>query len=253
MVYFLIIFIIYSMKLFYIYLICFIASIATLIGNFFLLFPRKYERLIIGFSMGLSFGVMFCISILELIPEALLLGFYSLSKFGLFVLAFIFLFIGLAIVKLFDISIKEKGSLYKIGIMSSLSLFLHNVPEGVICALSMVSNFSLGIKMTLMILIHNIPEGICISLPIYYATGKKRKALFYTFFSSLGEFIGAFMTLSLVHGAISDPILFMLLLITAGIMITLSIFKLFPLGFNHSKKSLFLGIGVGFIIVLITL
>ena len=44
------------------------------------------------------------------------------------------------------------------------------------------------------IALHNIPEGIAISIPIYYATKSKVKALYYTFISALSEPFGALIT-----------------------------------------------------------
>ena len=80
-----------------------------------------------------------------------------------------------------------------------ISLLIHNIPEGVICAISSINNIELGLKMSFMIMIHNIPEGIVISLPIYYATKSRGKAFMYTIISSLGEIIGAIITMIFLY------------------------------------------------------
>lgn len=41
------------------------------------------------------------------------------------------------------------------------------------------------------IAIHNIPEGIAVSVPIYYATGSRKKAFGWSFLSGLAEPVGA--------------------------------------------------------------
>jgi len=44
---------------------------------------------------------------------------------------------------------------------------------------------------TLAIEMHNIPEGIAVLVPIYFATGNKKKAFFYSSLSGLAEPVGA--------------------------------------------------------------
>ena len=39
--------------------------------------------------------------------------------------------------------------------------------------------------------VHNIPEGISVSVPIYYATGDRKKAFIYSFLSGVAEPVGA--------------------------------------------------------------
>jgi len=50
---------------------------------------------------------------------------------------------------------------------------------------------TLGVAIAVAIAIHNIPEGIAASVPIYFATGSRKKAFRYSFFSGLAEPVGA--------------------------------------------------------------
>lgn len=235
-------------------LITSIAGLATLLGNLLLFVPMKYKERLISFSLGLSFIVMLLISVFDLIPEALKLLYGEFPMLVLFGFAFLCLFIGYFFVFFFDKKIGEQDSLYKIGILSMLSLLIHNIPEGMLCAITSSANLHLGIKFSLMIMIHNIPEGICISLPIYYSTGSRWKAFFYTFISSLGEISGALLTLFLFRKYLNRYILFAILLITAGIMISLSISKVFKEGLQFRKYLyLLLGILLGTMVVFFTL
>ncbi len=43
----------------------------------------------------------------------------------------------------------------------------------------------------LAIALHNIPEGISVSVPIFYATGNRKKAFLYSLLSGLAEPVGA--------------------------------------------------------------
>ena len=229
-----------------------IAGLATILGNVVVLFKFKNRGGIISFSLGMAFVVMFLISIIELIPNALLL-----SKDNIiykFFLPLFLLLIGYGLVILFDSNIKEGSSLYKVGILSMISLLIHNIPEGIICAMSSIKDIDLGVKMTLVIMLHNIPEGICISLPIYYSTGSRGKAFLYSLICGLGEIVGALFTLLFLKKYINNFILYVIYLITAGIMITLSTKKIMLEGLSYKKYLNFiLGIIVGIVILVITL
>lgn len=231
-----------------------IAGFSTMLGNILLIIPQKYKKRILSFSLGLSFCVMFLVSILELVPEGLLLGKEKFSKIPLFFISLFLMAVGAFLVITINKRIKNEDSLYKIGVLSMLSLLIHNIPEGVLCVLSSLTNTNFGLKMILLILIHNIPEGICISLPIYYATKNRRKAIFYTFISGLGELLGAILTITLLHRYINSMTLYCVFLFTAGIMIYLSVFKILKESLTYKKYiSLLIGILLGVVIILLTL
>ena len=231
-----------------------IAGLSTIIGNILLFIDNKYKDKLISFSMGLSFIVMFLISILELIPEGIELLYFKYSNVQVFLIALIFLLFGYFLVYVIDNNISSEDKIYKIGILSMISLFIHNVPEGIICALTTSNNFDLGLRMCFIIMMHNIPEGICISLPIYYSTGSRGKALFMTLISSFGEVFGAILSIIVLNKFINDYIMSMIFIITAGIMISLSVGKILKEGIRMKVyKWLILGILFGVCIILITL
>ena len=164
------------------------------------------------------------------------------------------LFVGYFFVIFIDSKIESNSSLLKIGILSMISLFIHNVPEGIICAISSIKDVDLGLKMSFMIMIHNIPEGIMISLPIYYVTKSRGKALLYTVISSLGEIIGAIITSLFLYRYVNDYFMYVVLMVTAGIMITLSVGKILKEGIDLKVfKWLILGILFGLGIIVVTL
>lgn len=241
----------------YIYplLISFIAGIATIIGNLLLFINAKYKEFLISFALGLSFSVMFLISVLDLIPEGLRYGLCEVGEsLRLFIFSLILLLFGYIIVVLIERKIKSNDSLYKIGVLSMISLLIHNIPEGILCALTSSVDIKMGLKFSLIIMIHNIPEGICISLPIYYATKSKLKALFYTLISSMGEFIGAILALILLRPILSNMMLYIILVLVAGIMISLSVFKILKEGLLYKRyKYLIWGIILGIVVVYLTL
>lgn len=231
-----------------------IAGLSTILGNILLFIDDKYKDRVISFSMGLAFIVMFLISIFDLIPEGIRLVSDSFNIYELFIYSLLLLLIGYVFVVFIDNRIDSDSKLFKIGILSMISLLIHNIPEGIICAISSVNDINLGFKMSFMIMLHNIPEGIVISLPIYYVTRSRGKALLYTVISSLGEIVGAIITVLFLYRYINDYIMYIVFIITAGIMITLSVSKILKEGISFKLfKWLILGILVGFSIVVITM
>ncbi len=242
------------MNTFYPLIITSIAGFAAMLGNLLLFINKKYERGVLSFSLGLSCSVMFLISILELIPEGLLLVNKYTNSLVLMFYSLCLLMIGYIFVNFTDKHINKKDSIYRVGVLSAISLLIHNIPEGIICALTSYSNLTLGLKMSFLILIHNITEGIAICLPIYYATGSKKRAIILTFISSFGELAGALITMIFLKNYLSNFILYIVLIITAGIMITLSLGKIFKEGIKLNKLiSFIIGLLVGTIIVIITI
>lgn len=57
----------------------------------------------------------------------------------------------------------------------ALSIAIHNFPEGIATFTSALNSMEVAIPITFAIAIHNIPEGIAVSVPIYQATGNKKK------------------------------------------------------------------------------
>lgn len=232
-----------------------IAGIATLLGNILLFVNLKYKDNLISFALGLSFIVMLMISIFDLIPEGLVLGRLEVGDTKiLFIITLLLLLIGYFIVSFIERKIKNNDNLYKIGLLSMISLLIHNIPEGILCALTSITNLEVGVRFSFMIMIHNIPEGICISLPIYYATKNRGKAFLYTLISSFGEITGALIALLFLNKFLNNSLLYVILIVVAGIMITLSILKILKEGLTYRRYFyLILGIIIGFIIVILTI
>lgn len=73
-------------------------------------------------------------------------------------------------------------ALKRTGIFTALAIAIHNFPEGFATFISSLDNLTLGIAIAIAVAIHNIPEGLAVSLPIYHATGDKKKLLFIQLF-----------------------------------------------------------------------
>lgn len=219
------------------FIITLLAGFSTLIGYFFIYFKNRNNNLLI-LSLGFASGVMFFISLFDLIPESI----YILTKsYGInsIIIVCLFILIGIIISYLLDILFKNESSyLYHIGIISMLAIIIHNIPEGIATFLTSTINFKLGITLALAIAFHNIPEGISISIPIYFSTGNKKKAFLYTFISGISEFIGAIIAFIFFKNSISDLFMGSLYSIIAGIMFYISIHELLPTSLKYKNTLL---------------
>jgi len=96
----------------------------------------------------------------------------------------------------------------------------------------------LGLSIAFAIAIHNIPEGIAVSVPIYYATGSKKKAFFYSFASGLSEPVGALVGYGLFYRFFNDITFGLLFASVAGIMVFISIDELLPTAQKYGEHHL---------------
>jgi len=111
---------------------------------------------------------------------------------------------------------------------SALAIAIHNFPEGLATFTAALKDPTLGISIAVAIAIHNIPEGIAVSVPLYYATGSKRKAFGLSFLSGLAEPIGAVIGFTLFSWLFNDLTFGILFASVAGIMVFISLDELLP-------------------------
>ncbi|MFA7674206.1 MAG: ZIP family metal transporter, partial [Clostridia bacterium] len=94
--------------------------------------------------------------------------------------------------------------------------------------ISAMQDTEIAIPIIVAIAIHNIPEGIAVSVPIYCATGSKKKAFLYSFASGLSEPLGAVIGYLILLPFINDTVNGILLAGVAGIMVFISLDELLP-------------------------
>ena len=217
-------------------LLSILAGTATNLGIFFTFFKKDRVREVISISLSFAMGVMSLISLKELVPEPIS---YFLGNLNIAIaLSLIFLIpvMALTIVKVSKINIKKGSNLYKIGILNMLTLLLHNIPEGIIVFTSSVANQKLGFKIALSIAAHNLPEGICIATPIYYSTGNRKKACFYTFISGIAEPLGAIITWWFLKPFISILFLNVILYFVGCLMLTIVFWEILPEVLSYDRR-----------------
>ena len=237
-------------------ILTFLAGAATLIGIIPIFTKIKNKDYIIASSCAFASGVMICISILDLIPESIRYLNSYFNSFLVIMLCFIFLFFGIIISMVMDSyidKVSNGGNLFKVGILSMIVIIMHNIPEGIVTFIVSNKDIMLGLSICIAIALHNIPEGISIAVPIYYSTGSKKKAIFYTFIAGLSEPIGAILTGLFLINYVNDMILGLLFALIAGIMIQISSSKLLPTGNEYNKGYARVFFIIGFIVMLVSL
>ena len=132
--------------------------------------------------------------------------------------------------------------LLRMGLFTALAIAIHNFPEGLATFLAALEDPSLGVAIAVAIALHNIPEGISVSVPIFYATGNRKKAFFWSFMSGLAEPIGAILAYAAIRyfvggesGVIPSNIMGILFSGVAGIMVYISLDELLPTSRAYGK------------------
>ena len=232
-----------------------LAGLSTLIG-FLFIFIKKDKNNIISNALGFASGVMITISIIDLLPNSLLL----INKtYGIITTIFLILIgflCGIIISNVIDKFVNKNSNkghkLYKVGIISMLVIMMHNIPEGIATFITSTNNIKLGLIMTISIALHNIPEGISISIPIYYSTKSKSKAFIHTLISGLSEPLGALITYIFLFKYINETILGIIYSIIAGMMINISINELYKESINYNKKNTLIYFIIGSFIMILS-
>ena len=132
--------------------------------------------------------------------------------------------------------------LLRMGLFTALAIAIHNFPEGLATFLAALEDPSVGVAIAIAVALHNIPEGISVSVPIFYATGDRKKAFVYSSFSGLAEPVGAiiaYLGIGLFlagHGGVVPPqVMGMLFGAVAGIMVYISLDELLPTSRAYGK------------------
>ncbi|MFW6117401.1 MAG: zinc transporter ZupT [Thermoproteota archaeon] len=241
------------------FLFSFFAGISTGIGSLLSFFIKDLKHGYLSSFMGFSAGVMIQISFVELL-------FTAIMDAG-FLYANISFFLGALTIALMDFLIPHeyKGEspsegkrkykrLMRTGLLVSLGIAIHNLPEGLITLFGTIKDPHLGLALMVAVALHNIPEGISVSIPIYYATGSRKKAFTWSLLSGLSEPMGALIGFTILYPFINPFVLNMALAFVAGIMVFISFDELLPTSLEYGEghttiTTLFLGMTIMTLII----
>jgi ZIP family zinc transporter len=229
------------------------AGLSTGIGSALAFFTKRTNTRFLTYSLGFSAGVMIFVSLVEIFQKSVqsFAELYSQkASYGFALLAF---FGGIAFIALIDMlipsyenpheirsieeidkaeyKIEKNKKLARMGVFSALAIAIHNFPEGIATFAAGLADPEVAIPIAFAIAIHNIPEGIAVSVPVYYATGNRRKAFLLSFLSGLAEPVGAlvgFILIYFIAGGMNPVISGVMFGTVAGIMVFISLDELLP-------------------------
>lgn len=252
------------------------AGLSTGIGSALAFFTKKTKTGFLSIALGFSAGVMIYVSMVEIFQKAkdALINvygdepgtWYTVAAFfaGIFIIAIIDRLIpsmenphevrSIEDMREKDSTEIKKKSLLRMGVFSALAIAIHNFPEGLATFAAGLSDPEIALPIAVAIAIHNIPEGIAVSVPIYYATGSRRRAFFLSFLSGLAEPLGALIGFFLLRSFFNDTVFGVLFAAVAGIMVFISLDELLPTAKEYGKPhSAIYGLILGMIVMAVSL
>ena len=229
------------------FLLTLFAGLSTGIGGLIILFNSNRSRRFLSVCMGFSAGVMIYVSMIELFPEAqeLLTSVFGEKTGALYtVLSF---FSGMLMIAIIDklipqennpheicdsnfekIKLDDGEALKRTSMMTAIAIAIHNFPEGIASFVSATHSLEIAIPTVVAIALHNIPEGISVAMPIYCATGDRKKAVRYSFLSGLSEPLGALFAFIFLRNIMDEVTFGIVYAMVAGIMVFISFDELLP-------------------------
>ena len=235
------------------------AGLATGIGSALAFFAKRTNTKFLSVALGFSAGVMIYVSMIEIFVKSkdALCGVWG-DKWGYWATTAAF-FAGIGIIGLIDKLVPsfenpheihvtgdmedankaaQFKKLHRMGMFTALAIGIHNFPEGLATFAAALKDPGLGIAIAVAIAIHNIPEGIAVSVPIYYATGSRKKAFFYSFLSGMAEPVGALIGFFVLWKYMNDVTFGLLFAGVAGIMVFISLDELLPSAQKYGEHHL---------------
>lgn len=249
------------------------AGLATGIGSAMAFFADRTRTGFLCASLGFSAGVMLYVSFVEILAKSRdsLVQVYG-DPFGSW-LAVMSFFGGMAVIAIIDKLVPsienphemhrveemdevtpEKARLYRMGVFTALAVGLHNFPEGLATFTAALSDPGLGTAVAGAVAIHNIPEGIAVSVPIFYATGSRRKAFRYSFLSGVSEPVGAALGWLVLFSFFNETVFGVVFGGAAGIMVFISLDQLLPTAREYGEHHLAVyGLTMGMAVMAVSL
>ena len=235
------------------FLLTLFAGAATVGGAAAAFFARRTNIRMLAIALGFSGGVMIFISFVELFANALF-KLQKLSPSAGTACAMLAFFAGMGVACLIDRLVPEKGNphemrpieemkeappdsskLHQVGVRFAAAVALHKFPEGLAVFASALGGLQTGIPVALAMALHNIPEGIAVSVPVYYATGSRKRAFFYASLTGLADPLGGFLGYLILAPVLTDIVLNLIYAAVAGVMVFVAVDGLLPLAHKYGE------------------
>lgn len=247
-------------------LLSLLAGLGTSIGGLIAIIQRP-GRKVYGFLMGITAGVMICLSFLELVNEAWEQAGWLTAAIG-FTLGALFMFFidhFAPHMRFGEIETRDGGCpdlpprgrrhfwrrhfgmpgftmgqhihnrrMLRTGLLLAIGISIHNLPEGIAVGAGYMHQPTFGVFIAIAIMLHNIPEGIATALPLCQSGLNKWQSFRVAMFSGLVEPIGALLAallLSQFTNFIPGALAF-----AGGVMTFITLDELVPTAREHGHE-----------------
>lgn len=224
-------------------LACIVTTIGIYIINKFVEWGKKN----LVYFMSFAAGVLISVSFMHIIPKSfemssyapifLLVGFLSLHLLNRFLDAYV--------------CSKGKNKNYAFGIIPALGIGFHSFLDGVIYSVTFSVSIFTGVLVAVGMVLHEFPEGIVTFLLLIKSGFNKRKSSAYAFLAAaITTPLGALISWPFIS-RLSQPVLGILLSLSAGALIYVGATHLLPKVEEESKKYTLLALAVGIVVAII--
>ena len=207
----------------------FFGTIGTTIGGIIGCTIKSKSNKFLSFILSFAAGLMMAVICFDLIPESLEISKLSQSIIGIFLGIVIMIVCDFIVDKKISKKLKKQEkeiSLLKTGIIVSIGLAIHNVPEGLAIGSGFDASIKLGYSLALAICFHDIPEGISMAIPMKNGGMKIYKIMFYVILSGIATGVGTLI--GAIIGKVSEQIISICLSFAAGAMLYIVSGELIP-------------------------
>ncbi|OHB77052.1 MAG: zinc transporter ZupT [Planctomycetes bacterium RBG_16_55_9] len=251
------------------------AGLATGLGSALAFLAKRTNTRALSVALGFSAGVMIYVSFVEIFQKAKVSLVAELGQRGGSWATVAAFFAGIVFIAIIDRLVPSFENphevhrteemdmpqaaarfkkLYRMGLFTALAIAIHNFPEGLATFVSALTDTKLGVAIAVAIAIHNIPEGVAVSIPIFYATGSRKKAFIYSFLSGLAEPVGALIGYAILFSFFNGIVFGVLFASVAGIMVFVSLDELLPTAREYGEPHLSVyGLVVGMVVMALSL
>lgn len=234
------------------------------LGGFLLVFVVKRKEELIKFSTGMAFVVMLGMVFMDLIPEIIEMSeTLTYGKIEKLVFLGFFILSGVFLLKVFDKFLphhhhdhhekedekEHNDHLYHIGFITTFSLILHNILEGMSIYIIGLESLSTAFITAIAVGCHNLPLGIEIAGSMFKMKDHSKLKYIMMFLLIVSSSFGA-IGLFFFGKGLPVIVLLALVCLACGMILYIALFELLSEVFNYRKdKLVYLGMLTGILII----